>query len=80
MANLVIFDFDSTLFDTHQSIEHTIKLTFETILPNYVLPQDEIYRLIVCGASLSNTFRVLHPNTTHVLVCTFFCAVQMLAK
>ncbi|KFY02242.1 hypothetical protein O988_02281 [Pseudogymnoascus sp. VKM F-3808] len=64
MANLVIFDFDGTLFDTHQSIEHTIKLTFETLLPNYVPPQDEIHRLIACGAGLSDTFRYLHPDMT----------------
>ncbi|KAI1907577.1 hypothetical protein LOZ61_006050 [Ophidiomyces ophidiicola] len=61
MAKLVIFDFDGTLFDTHESIEHSIKLTFDTLLPAHVPPQSEIHRLISSGAGLSDTFRALHP-------------------
>lgn len=63
MADLVIFDFDGTLFDTHESIEHSIKVTFETLLPGYALAQDQIHCLIASGAGLSDTFRTLHPDT-----------------
>ncbi|EHK46468.1 uncharacterized protein TrAtP1_005587 [Trichoderma atroviride] len=60
---LVIFDFDGTLFDTHASISHCIKLTFDTLLTS---PQDtpseaEIHRLISSGAGLQDTFRTLQP-------------------
>ncbi|KAL7926495.1 HAD-like domain-containing protein [Trichoderma austrokoningii] len=60
---LVIFDFDGTLFDTHASISHSIKLTFDTLLAS---PQDtpseaEIHRLISSGAGLQDTFRTLQP-------------------
>lgn len=62
MASLVIFDFDGTLFDTHESIEHTIKLTFDALLATHVPLQSEIHRLISSGAGLSDTFRALHPD------------------
>jgi len=59
---LVIFDFDGTLFDTHASIERTIKLTFDALLPAQVPPQSDVHRLISSGAGLSDTFRALHPT------------------
>ncbi|WEW59729.1 HAD family hydrolase [Emydomyces testavorans] len=62
MTNLVIFDFDGTLFDTHESIEHSIKLTFDALLPDHVPPQSDIHRLISSGAGLSDTFHALHPD------------------
>ena len=62
MTSLVIFDFDGTLFDTHQSIEHSIKLTFDALLPAHAPPQSEIHRLISSGAGLADTFRALHPD------------------
>ncbi|KAK2873335.1 hypothetical protein FQN49_002431 [Arthroderma sp. PD_2] len=62
MTSLAIFDFDGTLFDTHESIEQSIKLTFEALLPAHVPPQSEIHSLIASGAGLSDTFRVLHPS------------------
>ncbi|KAJ5690231.1 hypothetical protein N7462_004623 [Penicillium macrosclerotiorum] len=61
MIALAIFDFDGTLFDTHESISHTIKLTFDAFLPTHVPPQVEIHRLIASGAGLADTFQALHP-------------------
>ncbi|KAM0261961.1 hypothetical protein ACHAQJ_001965 [Trichoderma viride] len=63
-TKLVIFDFDGTLFDTHASISHCTKLTFDALLPS---PQDapseaEIHRLIASGAGLQDTFRTLQPS------------------
>ncbi|EFQ97771.1 pyrophosphatase ppaX [Nannizzia gypsea CBS 118893] len=62
MASLVIFDFDGTLFDTHESIEQSIKLTFEALLPDHVPPQSDIHSLISKGTGLSDTFQSLHPD------------------
>ena len=67
---LVIFDFDGTLFDTHASIEHTIKLTFDALLPTQVPPQSHIHRLISSGVGLSDTFRALHPKPVEVFSTT----------
>ncbi|KAE8316251.1 HAD-like domain-containing protein [Aspergillus transmontanensis] len=61
-TTLAIFDFDGTLFDTHESISQTIKLTFDALLPTHTPPQPEIHRLIASGAGLSDTFRALHPD------------------
>ncbi|KAB8254028.1 HAD-like domain-containing protein [Aspergillus pseudonomiae] len=61
-TTLAIFDFDGTLFDTHESISQTIKLTFEALLPAHAPPQPEVHRLIASGAGLSDTFRALHPD------------------
>ncbi|KAE8388727.1 HAD-like domain-containing protein [Aspergillus alliaceus] len=63
-TTLAIFDFDGTLFDTHESISQTIQLTFHALLPAYGPPQSEVRRLIASGAGLSDTFRALHPNPT----------------
>lgn len=57
-----IFDFDGTLFDTHESISQTIRLTFETLLPTHTPPQPKIHRLIASGAGLADTFKALHPS------------------
>ncbi|KAJ5649588.1 uncharacterized protein N7484_003311 [Penicillium longicatenatum] len=62
MISLAIFDFDGTLFDTHESISETIKLTFNALLPTQTPPQSEIHRLIASGAGLADTFRALHPS------------------
>lgn len=62
MISLAIFDFDGTLFDTHESISQTIKLTFVSLLPTHAPPQSEIHRLISSGAGLADTFQALHPN------------------
>jgi phosphoglycolate phosphatase-like HAD superfamily hydrolase len=61
--SLAIFDFDGTLFDTHESISQTIKLTFEAVLPTQTPPEAEIYRLIASGAGLTDTFKA-HPANT----------------
>ncbi|CAG8271657.1 hypothetical protein PENNAL_c0052G01101 [Penicillium nalgiovense] len=63
MISLAIFDFDGTLFDTHESISQTIKLTFETLLPTHTPPQSKIHRLIASGAGLADTFKALHPSS-----------------
>ena len=62
MISLAIFDFDGTLFDTHESISQTIKLTFDELLPTHGPPQSEVHRLISSGAGLSDTFQALHPS------------------
>ncbi|KAF3891927.1 Phosphoglycolate phosphatase [Trichophyton interdigitale] len=62
MTSLVIFDFDGTLVDTHESIEQSIKLTFEALLPAHLPPRADIHSLISSGTGLSDTFRSLHPN------------------
>ncbi|KAJ4153281.1 hypothetical protein LMH87_009776 [Akanthomyces muscarius] len=59
MASLVIFDFDGTLFDTHQSISHSIKLTFDALSPTQSPPESEVQRYISSGTGLSDTFRAL---------------------
>ncbi|KAK7969115.1 phosphoglycolate phosphatase [Apiospora saccharicola] len=61
---LVIFDFDGTLFDTHRSISHCIKLTFDKLLPAQAPSEAEVHRLISSGAGLQDTFRALHPTAT----------------
>ncbi|KAJ5485652.1 hypothetical protein N7539_005640 [Penicillium diatomitis] len=62
MISLAIFDFDGTLFDTHDSISHTIQLTFQALLPSQPPSPTEIQRLIASGAGLSDTFKALHPT------------------
>ncbi|PLB51325.1 haloacid dehalogenase-like hydrolase [Aspergillus steynii IBT 23096] len=64
MYKLVIFDFDGTIFDTYDAIEHSILLTFETLLPGFTPPPDEVRRLVSTGAPPGNTFRSLHPGVT----------------
>ncbi|KAJ0333042.1 hypothetical protein COL922a_011163 [Colletotrichum nupharicola] len=62
-TGLVVFDFDGTLFDTHSSIEETVKLTFASLLPSTPLPAlADIRRLISSGPGLADTFRALHPS------------------
>ncbi|KAK8035977.1 phosphoglycolate phosphatase 1 [Apiospora marii] len=61
---LVIFDFDGTLFDTHRSISHCIKLTFDALLPAQAPSEAEVHRLISSGAGLQDTFKALHPSAT----------------
>ncbi|GKU07097.1 unnamed protein product [Fusarium langsethiae] len=61
-AQFVIFDFDGTLFDTHQAILHSIKLTFNTLLPESVPSESEIQKLIGAGKGLLDVLRTLHPS------------------
>ncbi|KAI8259507.1 HAD-like domain-containing protein [Colletotrichum sp. SAR11_239] len=62
-TSLVIFDFDGTLFDTHDFIEETIKLTFASFLPSTPPPAPaDVRRPISSGADLADTFRALHPS------------------
>ncbi|KAJ3531912.1 hypothetical protein NM208_g371 [Fusarium decemcellulare] len=59
---LVIFDFDGTLFDTHQAISHSIKLTFDSLLPTSAPPETEIQKLIGSGMGLQDVLRAVHPT------------------
>ncbi|RGP76804.1 phosphoglycolate phosphatase [Fusarium longipes] len=61
-AEFVIFDFDGTLFDTHQAISHSIKLTFDTLLPESTPLESEVQKLIGGGWGLQNVLRTLHPS------------------
>jgi len=63
-TQLVIFDFDGTLFDTHASISHTIALTFAANKDAVPDPPSEaaIQRMISSGAGLEDTFAALHPS------------------
>ena len=62
-VQLVVFDFDGTLFDTHQSIAHTLALTMAQLLPHDTPAPTEtaIRTSISSGASLSDTIRQLYP-------------------
>lgn len=62
MTSLVIFDFDGTLFDTHVSISHCIKLTFDALLPDNAPDEEDVQRYISSGAGLSDTFKALNPS------------------
>ncbi|RDH30887.1 NAD(P)-binding protein [Aspergillus welwitschiae] len=62
---LVIFDFDGTLFDTYDAIEYSIQLTFQRLLPSHPPPSSsDIRPLVSTGAPPGDTFRSLHPDPT----------------
>ncbi|KAJ4127700.1 hypothetical protein NW768_007971 [Fusarium equiseti] len=60
-AQFVIFDFDGTLFDTHQAIIHSIKTTFSTHLPGFSLSESKLQKLIGGGKGLKDVLNALHP-------------------
>ncbi|RAK98552.1 NAD(P)-binding protein [Aspergillus ibericus CBS 121593] len=61
--DLVIFDFDGTIFDTYEAIQHSIQLTFQQLLPAHPVPQPrDIRPLVSTGAPPGDTFRSLHPD------------------
>ncbi|PYH92273.1 haloacid dehalogenase-like hydrolase [Aspergillus ellipticus CBS 707.79] len=63
MYQLVIFDFDGTIFDTYEAIEHSIQLTFRELLPTHPAPSHAAIRpLVSTGAPPGDTFRALHPD------------------
>lgn len=62
MYKLVIFDFDGTIFDTYDAIEHSVLLTFDSLLPGFTPPADQVRQLVSTGGSPGNTFRSLHPD------------------
>lgn len=62
MVQLVIFDFDGTLFDTHESIEHCIKGTFHAFQPDQPADANQVRRLIGKGTGLYDTFNALQPE------------------
>ncbi|KAF4221936.1 hypothetical protein CNMCM8980_006178 [Aspergillus fumigatiaffinis] len=62
MTNLVILDFDGTIFDTREAIQHAATLTFTTLLPGHEIPYAKARRLMATGAGLPETFRALHPD------------------
>lgn len=59
---LVIFDFDGTLFDTHQAIAHSITRAFQTLLPEHSPANAEVQRLIGSGMGLQDALNTLHPT------------------
>ncbi|KAK4199939.1 HAD-like domain-containing protein [Triangularia verruculosa] len=62
---LVIFDFDGTLFDTHDSILHCISKTFSQFQPPDKVPSlDAIRATIASGPGLEGAFRTLLRMTT----------------
>lgn len=64
----VIFDFDGTLFDTHESIAHTLAITFSKLLPSNVSPpfKAAIAASISAGISLPQTIKELYPSSSSV--------------
>lgn len=62
MTDLIILDFDGTLFDTREAIQHAANLTFTTLLSAYEIPLSKARRLMATGAGLPETFRALHPD------------------
>lgn len=60
---LIIFDFDGTLFDTHRAIGHSLESTFRCLLPSFMPPQAQINALIGSGKGLKDVITALHPNT-----------------
>ncbi|RHZ67339.1 HAD family hydrolase [Aspergillus thermomutatus] len=62
MTDLVIFDFDGTIFDTREAIQHAATLTFTTLLPTHEIPRSKARRLMSTGAGLPETFLALHPD------------------
>lgn len=61
---LVIFDFDGTLFDTHESITHTLAITFTHLLPPSVESPSEtaIAAAISIGLCLTTTILQVYPD------------------
>jgi phosphoglycolate phosphatase len=62
MTDLILLDFDGTIFDTRDAIQHAAKLTFTTLLPAHEIPLSKARRLMATGAGLPETFRALHPD------------------
>jgi phosphoglycolate phosphatase len=63
MFKLVLFDFDGTIFDSYEAIEHCATLTFEALSQATAAPpKEELSRLISKGAALAEAFRQLHPD------------------
>ena len=67
-TKVVIFDFDGTLFDTHESIAHTLAITFSQLLPPDVCPpsQAAIATSISAGLALPQTITQLYPSSSKV--------------
>jgi len=61
---LVIFDFDGTLFATHEAIIHSIIKTFE-VYKKPIPSRDSIYQTITKGIALDETFKLLDINYDH---------------
>ncbi|KAF5656752.1 phosphoglycolate phosphatase [Fusarium heterosporum] len=61
-TEFVIFDFDGTLFNTDEAISHSIKLTFEVLLPASIPLESEVRKLIGSGRGLKDVLETLHPS------------------
>lgn len=61
---LAIFDFDGTLFATHEAIIHCIKKTF-SIYEKAIPSHDVIYQTITKGIGLEDTFNFLLSTMTN---------------
>ncbi|KAK4161657.1 phosphoglycolate phosphatase [Cladorrhinum sp. PSN259] len=57
---MVIFDFDGTLFDTHDSISHCILLTAQTLTPQTIPDALTIRNVISTGVGLEDAFRIIN--------------------
>lgn len=58
---LVIFDFDGTVFATHEAIIYCINKTFEKY-KKQIPSRDAIYKTITMGIGLDETFKILNNN------------------
>lgn len=61
-VQLVIFDFDGTLFDTQAAIHYCIKATFSSLLPNVQPPDELVHKLVASGKGLEDVLRNIHPD------------------
>ncbi|RAH46529.1 HAD family hydrolase [Aspergillus brunneoviolaceus CBS 621.78] len=62
--DLIILDFDGTIFDSHEAIYTSMQRTFHHFLPDHPLPTTQLTALIAQGHSPEVTFRALQDPTT----------------
>ncbi|PYI23831.1 HAD-like protein [Aspergillus japonicus CBS 114.51] len=62
--DLIILDFDGTIYDSHEAIYTSMQRTFHHFLPDHPLPTTQLTALIAQGHSPEVTFRALLDPAT----------------